>query len=163
MRQFGLALAALLLAPGLALAAEQGQLIRAGDLKAQPFLDAQTTDKLATGQAVSVLVRQGGWVQVSANGKTGWLRTLNLKLASGSTSNGNTTAAAARLRTGSSGRTVTTGVKGMGEAEIRGSSIDLAQLAKLEALAVDPAAASAHAAKVGLKENQVAYLKESGR
>ena len=67
------------------------------------------------------------------------------------------------MRTGSSGRTVTTGVKGMGEVEIRASSIDLAQLDKLTALAVDPASAADHAAKAGLKANQVAYLKSSGR
>lgn len=150
-------LAAALVATTSAHAAESGMLIRAGELKAQPFIDAATAEQLPANQPVSIIARQGGWVQVISNGKTGWVRMLNLRLEAavpGSASS----ASAALLRTGSSGRTVTTGVKGMDEADIRNASIDLAELEQLNTLAIDPVTASAHAAKSGLKESQVSYL-----
>lgn len=160
----------LLIATGLALplapaaAAEQAALIRAGELKAKPFIDAPTSDKLAAKQAVTIVGRQGGWAQVQANGKTGWVRTLNLRLqaASGAPS-GNRSAAASLLRTGSSGKTVTTGVKGVDEEDIRNAAPNMAEVGKLAALAVDPSEAAENARKSGLSEHDVSYLKEGGR
>ena len=65
----------------------------------------------------------------------------------------------AALRTGSTGRTIATGVKGLDEGSIRNAAIDRAQLARLEALGASESEARALAAQGGLKENQVAALK----
>ena len=141
-------------------AAEVGAVIRAGDLKATPFIDAATSGPVAANQPVTVLSRKGGWVQVDANGKTGWVRMLNLRLqADGSSAQGRANAHnASLLHTNSSGRTVTTGIKGLGEEDLRNASVDPAQLAKLATLPVPPSEASANASASGLVEHPVNYL-----
>lgn len=178
-------------------AAEQGIVIRAGELKEQPFVDAANTDKLAANQPVNIVRRQGGWVQVESNGKTGWVRMLNLRLGAGAgpapvaTPRGNAgakpglgtvsgpdakqrsnsgakprlgslTTPASLLRTGSSGKTETTGVKGLGEEDIKNATVNTAELEKLASLAVDSADATANARQNGLKESTVEYLNTKG-
>lgn len=141
-------------------AAEVGAVIRAGELKAMPFIDAATSGPVAANQQVTVLSRKGGWVEVEANGKTGWVRMLNLRMqADSSSTQGRANAQkASLLRTNSSGRTVTTGIKGLGEEDLRNASVDSAQLAKLATLPVAPAEASANARASGLVEHPVNYL-----
>jgi len=159
---------ALLLPLAPAAAAERGDVIRAGELKAKPFVDAATADKLAANQPVTIVSRQGAWVQVETNGKTGWVRMLNLRMETGAAqANGKPGARsnglASLLHTGSSGKTVTTGIKGMDEEDIRNATVNLAELEELSTLAVPPAEATADARQGGLKEHQLAYLKEGGR
>jgi hypothetical protein len=178
-----LAAAVAVLTPSWLGAAERAVAIRAGELKQQPFIDAAGAGSVAANQAVSVVTRQGGWVRIESNGQSGWMRMLNVRLetrapASGSTatstsststgssassarslSRGNAPSSGSLLRTGSSGKTVTTGVKGLDESSIRGSTPDQAQVAQLETLAVDPAEAASHAASSGLQEQSVDYLK----
>lgn len=177
-----LAAALALLTPSWLSAAERGFAIRAGDLKQQPFIDAAAAGAVAANQAVSVVTRQGGWVRIESNGQSGWMRMLNVRLetraatggstatstSSGSTSSasstrslsrGNVSSSGSLLHTGSSGKTVTTGVKGLDESSIRGSTPDEAQVAQLEALAVDPSEAASNATSSGLQEQSVEYLK----
>lgn len=148
-------------AAGAAHAAENGSLIRAETLREQPFIDAAAVDSLAANEAVAIAARQGGWMQVGARGKTGWVKMLNVRLAGGGSTGGSggLMAAASLFRTGSSGTTVTTGVKGLSEEDLRNAQPDRAQLAALAAQATTPAAASAQASANGLKPNEVAYLK----
>jgi flagellar basal body rod protein FlgF len=156
--RFVLATAGLMLATAVQ-AAETGVLIRADVLRDKPFIDAAEVDKLAANAPVTIAARQGGWVQVDAGGKTGWVRTLNVRLGSGGTGGGSSLLAASSLyRTGSSGTQVTTGVKGLGEGDITAASPNSAQLAMLNNLRVTPAAASEQAAQNGLKTNTVDYL-----
>ncbi len=158
-----------------ALAGEKGVAIRAGDLLARPFIDAEKAGVLDANQQVTVEARQGAWVRVNAGGRSGWVRMLNLRLqsAGGAIANGGRSDAANRtspvnalsspaslLRTGSSGRTVTTGVKGLDEEDIKNASPDYQQLAQLDGLAVDAAAARANAQAEKLVENKVDYLKK---
>lgn len=164
-----------LLAATPALAAERGVTIRAGDLLARPFIDAEKAGAVAANQPVTIEARQGGWVQVTAAGKTGWVRVLNLRLesAGGGAPGAKPAVADARpsagnalsnpaslLRTGSSGRTVTTGVKGLDEEDINNASPDYTQLALLDGQAVDAATARAAAQAEKLTENKVDYLKK---
>jgi hypothetical protein len=150
--------ASLLLAPLPVLAAEGGLMIRAGDLMSEPFIDAAKAAKVKAKQKVTILERKGGWMKVDASGKAGWVRSLNVRLAEGSgrprASSGNV----AQLRTGSSGRTATTGVKGLEEADIRAASADYAQLAALDSVAASEGEAKTAAAQKKLAESQVAYL-----
>lgn len=138
-------------------AAERGAVIRAGDLKAKPFVDAATAAKVTANQQVNVISRQGGWVQVQVDGKTGWLRMLNLRMASTGPAK-SSSQQASLLRTGSSGKTVTTGIKGVNEEDIKNASMNYAELQVLGTLAVQPAEATSNAKASGLKESQVAYL-----
>jgi len=151
----------ILLAATPALAAENGTLIRADTMREQPFIDAAAVEALAANEPLAIAARQGGWMQVGARGKTGWVKMLNVRLAGGGTTGGSggLMAAASMFRTGSSGTTVTTGVKGLTEEDLRNAQPDRGQLAALSAQAVSPGVASAQAAANGLKPNQVAYLK----
>lgn len=166
-RAFTLIVLACALAPiAVADAADRGVVIRNGDIKAQPFIDATPAGSVVANDPVTIIDRKGGWMQVQAAGKTGWIRTLNVRLA---TTDGavaqNTSLAtkASMLRTGSSGKTVTTGVKGLGEEDLRNASVNLAELDKLGTLAVDPAEATANAQKKGLKEAQIDYLAKGSK
>jgi hypothetical protein len=148
----------LVVSPAMAGPPESALVIRAGDLMAQPFIDAAKVTPVAANQPVVILQRRGGWVNVQVAGKTGWLRALNLRLAPGTS--GSLNRAAANLRTGSSGQTVTTGVKGLDEEKIRNASVDPVQLARLATLAVPESTARGTAARKKLVETRVDYLKE---
>src|SRR5579863_10228291 len=105
-------------------AADRGMVIRGGDIKTMPFIDSATAANVAANEPVTIVDRKGGWMQVQAAGKTGWIRMLNVRLAgadggAGAAHSSSLLASAALLRTGSSGKTVTTGVKGLGEEDLR--------------------------------------------
>ena len=166
MRRFGAMLCAtMLIVPfASAQAAENGLIIRAGDLMAEPFIDAAKTSPVAASAPVTLLERRGGWVRVETGGATGWVRMLNVRLEAGAA----TLAAApatgranplSLLRTGSSGQTVTMGIKGLGEEDIRRASANYAQLDQLGSFAVAPEASRAHAQANQLRESSVAHLK----
>ena len=146
-------------------AAESGAVIRADELKAMPFIDAATSAKVAANQQVTIVGRKGGWIEVQAGGQTGWLRMLNVRLAAGSgPAQGQANVrAASLLRTGSSGKTVTTGIKGLGEEDLQNASPDPAQVAKLADFAVPAAEASDNAHASGLVEQQVEFVGENGK
>ena len=149
-------------------AAEKGLILRAGDLLAQPFIDAAKSGPIAANQPATILERRGAWANVEVGGRTGWVRVLNLRLEPGAARPGGARPAGAAgnplslLRTGSSGRTVTTGVKGMDEEDIRNATPDYAELELLGTLAVNADEARANAVKSSLKENTVDYL-DKGR
>lgn len=138
-----------------ALANERGVAIRAGDIYAEPFIDAAKVGALAANQPVTIAARKGGWLSIDAGGKRGWVRLLIVRLLSASPATGST----AQLRTGSTGRTVTTGVKGLDEADIRDAAIDRAQLSEMDALAASEPEAREAAQGKGLQESKVTYLK----
>ncbi|MEJ5976921.1 hypothetical protein WG901_09770 [Novosphingobium sp. PS1R-30] len=144
-------------------AAEKGQILRAGDLLAQPFIDAAKSGPVTANQPVTILERRGAWASVEAGSTKGWVRLLNLRLEAGAARPGATRPGGiASLRTGSSGRTATTGIKGMDEEDIRNATPDYQELELLGTLAVTADDARATAQKAALKENTVAYL-DKGR
>jgi len=134
---------------------ERGIVIRAGDLFAEPFIDAAKLGPLTSNQAVTIIERRGGWLSVEVGGRRGWVRMLNVRLEAAAMPAASTTA----MRTGSTGRTVATGVKGLDEVDIRNASIDREQLTRLDQLAQSSADARQQALQDNLKESKVDYLK----
>jgi len=134
---------------------ERGIVIRAGDLFAEPFIDAAKLGPLTSNQPVTIIERRGGWLAVEVGGRRGWVRMLNVRLEAAAGPVASTSA----MRTGSTGRTVATGVKGLDEVDIRNAAIDREQLAKLGELSVSAADARQHALQDNLKESKVDYLK----
>lgn len=111
----------LLLASSLALA-EPGSVTRATDLKDKPFLDAATVTRLPAGSTIDIKTRKGAWAQVSTrDGKSGWLKILNLRSVGGGSGSGlgGVNQILSVAKTGSSGNTVTTGVKGLSAEQIK--------------------------------------------
>ena len=134
---------------------ERGVVIRAGDLFAEPFIDAAKLGPLTSNQPVTIIERRGGWLAVEVGGRRGWVRMLNVRLEAAA----GPAASTAAMRTGSTGRTVTTGVKGLDEVDIRNAAIDREQLTKLGLLSVSAADARQQALQDNLKEAKVDYLK----
>lgn len=143
-----------------AFAAEKGYIIRATDLMEKPFIDAGKTGTVAANEPMDITLRQGAWIQVQGGGKSGWVRALNLRMGSAIPPDPKGRTNASLLTTGSSGRTVTTGVKGLDEENIRNASPSAAQLDELNTLGASPEQARALAASDKLQENSVNYLKK---
>ncbi|MBV8656916.1 MAG: SH3 domain-containing protein [Burkholderiales bacterium] len=152
-----------LLAP-LCLAAEMGSVVRQAELKQKPFFDAPKVTDLAASAVVEVVSRQGAWIQVKTkDGQVGWMKMLNLRTGSGDVKAGSTTsgvlAGLSLFKTGSSGTTATTGVRGLSEEDLKNAQPNPAELAKLEGYGTtaDDAAKFAKAGKL-VPQKDLAYL-----
>lgn len=145
------------------MAAQEGTLIRAADLKAKPQIDAVTVKALGENTPLQVLGNDGGWSQVATReGKQGWVRLLNVRLASsgGSSNVGKDIDALGNVvRTGSTGASATTAAKGLSKEDLEKATPNPAEVKKLDAYRVTPEAASAYARNAKLVARQVPELK----
>ena len=147
----------LLLIP-LTCAAEPATVIRATELKSEPASDATTMAQLAENTAVEAIERKGGWSRVKTKSGEGWVKMLALRYG-GSAKSGDS--GIGRLfsvaRTGSSGTTVTTGVRGLDGDQIKTAQPNAAELKKLHGYAVNAQAAGSFAASGKLEAQKVDY------
>lgn len=151
----------LLLAAGLAAPAWalDGVMLRDDTLRATAAATAGAVGKAAKGSTVTVLARQGGWTQVRAGGKTGWVRLLSVR--SGSAGSGAADLAAVgglAERRDPSKVVAVAGLRGLSEEELRSAHYDAQAMQRLERQAVAAADARRFAAEAGLASRQVAYL-----
>jgi hypothetical protein len=127
-------------APAIAQTAEQGVVVRRTELRQEPFDDAARLAELAERSTVRLLGRQGGWLQVQASSHTGWLRLLLVRtvaaVPAASSGDGGLRAAINLARTGSTGQTVATGVRGLDRADLARATPDPRQVEQLDAMAV---------------------------
>jgi hypothetical protein len=139
-------------------AAEPATVIRATELKSEPAIDATTVAQLAESTAVETLERKGGWTRVKTKSGEGWVKMLTLRYGgtakSGDSGFGRLFSVA---RTGSSGTTVTTGVRGLDGDQIKTAQPNAAELKKLHGYAVDSHVASGFAASGKLAPQKVDY------
>ncbi len=63
--------------------AQSSSLTRATELRAEKVASSSVVSQLAVGSAVQVVSLEGGWAQVQAGGKSGWVRASSLALNSG--------------------------------------------------------------------------------
>ena len=149
----------LLLIP-LTCAAEPATVIRATELKGEPASDATTVAQLAENTTVEALERKGGWTKVKTKSGEGWVKMLALRYGaqraarSGDSGIGRLFSAA---RTGSSGTTVTTGVRGLDADQIKTAGPNEAELKKLKGFSADRQAADGFAASGKLQAQKVDY------
>lgn len=156
-----LLLLALLAGAGTAAGAETGTLTRAESLRDKPFADAKVLAPATAGARVEILARNGGWYQVRAGGKTGWVRMLSVrKQASAPAATVAGVAGVASGRTGTGKVVTTTGVRGLGGDELTAATFDEAQVALAEKQRVSRADAAAFASAGGLVTHTVANLPE---
>lgn len=157
--------AAMFMAYGLApaLANEAGSALKADDLRAEPFADAKTVGKVAKGDALTIVTRQGGWYQVKAGATTGWVRMLSVRRGEGGkASAADELAGAAGAATGrSKGQVVsTTGVRGLSEADLKQAKFNESEIAKAEGNRASADEAKSFAGQAGLQSRQMAFLGE---
>lgn len=143
-------------------ATESGTVLRASELKQRPFIDAAKVGDLAEKASVDILMRQGAWMQVKTqDGQTGWVKMFNVRTGNGEikSGGGGLLSAISLFKTGSSGTTVTTGVKGLSEEDLKNAQPNPADLAKLDGYAssADDAARFAKAGKLSAKPD-IAFL-----
>jgi hypothetical protein len=150
----------LLLAGGLAWA-EPGALLKATELRAKPFGDAEVLAELNAKDSVDILARKGAWANVKAGDKTGWVRLLVLRTGSGQRGDAGVGALASVFKTGSSGNTVSTGVKGLSEEKLKEAAPDAAEAKRLTQYQSSAGAARSYAKQAKLNTQPLEYLDKS--
>jgi hypothetical protein len=150
-----------LLLVSLGYANENGAMIKADVLKAEPFRDAKTTGSLSVGDQVVILKKNGGWLNVKSAQGSGWVRMLSIRRGA----SGKSAATVAGLAGLASGRAGTgkviaaTGIRGLGEEELKAAKYDEAQVTQAESFSTSRDEAQQFARKGKLKAQQVDYLK----
>lgn len=145
-------------------AAEAGKTIVAAELKQQPFIDAATISKLPLNTELEVLARQGGWMQVKTGAEQGWLKMTAIKLGTGDTQAksgsglGTLFNIATTGRSGSSGVTVATGVRGLGQEELKNAQPNHEAVKKMETFVGAKNEANAFARSASLQSQKLDYL-----
>jgi hypothetical protein len=134
--------------------------VRSTEIKQLPYSDAKTVGNLDDKTKVNVMLRRGGWTKISSTKGDGWVRMLSLRNSSIARKPGDNGLQSMFnvARTGSSGITMTTGVRGLSEEDLKNAHPNPAEFEKLQKYAVNRAKAEkfAHAAK--LKDQQLDYL-----
>ncbi len=162
-RRQALALATLAALAAGAVFAESGTVLKDTPLRSEPLASASEVGRLKARETVEITARKGAWAGVTTpTGTQGWARILNLRTGSGAAASVSGSQLASVFATGSSGSSVSTGVKGLSAAELVGASPDAAQLAQLDAYAVTSGDASQFAGQVPLQAQRVAYLPQDG-
>ncbi len=141
-------------------AAESGTLIKADELKVEPFRDAKTVKNLVAGDKVEILSKSGGWYKVKVGKSNGWLRMLNIRkgdVKQGASNTGGLLAlASGRAATGKV--VATTGIRGLNEEELKAATFNEAELLSAEANASSKADAAQFAKQGKLLARPFDYL-----
>lgn len=148
------------LGAGPAFAQETGFAVRQTEVKKEPFSDAETVGTLAERSQVKVLGRQGGWAQIESGALAGWVRMLSIRMNSGQSGIvSGLKSLFSVARTGSSGTTVTTGVRGLDKEQIQNAKPNPEELKKLAGFAASRGDAERFAAGgPQLKNQKIEYL-----
>jgi hypothetical protein len=149
-----------------AVLAEPGTVLKSTQLRSAPLGSADVVAELKAQQAVEITARQGAWAGVTTGeGQQGWARILNLRTASGQASVASANQLASVFRTGSSGTSVSTGVKGLSAEQLRSASPDFGEVSELDTYAANAGDARQFAGAGQLQEQRVDYLEspQSGR
>lgn len=142
-----------------ALAADKATLARNSELRSKALSDAAVITVLKANSTVTINSRSGAWAQVSTSDrKSGYVRLLNLRTVSTQKGNSGVGALVSTFRTGSSGQSVATGVKGMSSEQLGNAQPSPEQVQKLALVRESESNVRNGAAAAGLNAQQVAYL-----
>lgn len=142
--------------------AQSGTVVRKTDLRDKPFLDAAIVAPIAANTAIEIQSNKGAWMQVkAANGQVGWIKLLNVRTSGGGTSNSGLGTLGNVIKTGSSGQTVTTGVKGLSAEQIQQAEPNPAEVDKMESYASSQSDAARAAQQAKLNPQSVAAISSS--
>jgi len=156
-------LTAALLLPVTTMATEMGTALKTDSMRAEPYADAKTTGNFARGDKLEILTKQGAWLKVKTTRTTGWVRLLSVKRGGLAKSNG----AAGVLdlasgRTGTGQVVATTGVRGLGEEDLKAAKFNEAEIKTLEANTVSVEQGQQFASAASLKALKLPYLPKPG-
>ncbi|MDQ8037519.1 MAG: SH3 domain-containing protein [Pedobacter sp.] len=161
-----LLLTAGLLASALAITtawAEPASLLKDSEMRAKPLGDADIVVMLKAKEKVEITARKGAWANIqTTKGQTGWVRLLNLRTGSGQKGDVGAGAIASLFKTGSSGNTVSTGVKGLSEEKLKNAQPNEEEAQRLDKYKNNGTDARSYAKQGKLTANQVNYLPVTG-
>lgn len=134
--------------------------VRSTEIKQQPFTDAATVATLGEKAGVDILSRRGGWVKISSGLGNGWVRMLSLRSDSTAKKPGDSGLQSLLNvgRSGSSGITVATGVRGLSEEDLKNAHPNPGEFEKLKNYAANKAKAEKFARDAKLNTQQLDYL-----
>ncbi|PKO47971.1 MAG: hypothetical protein CVU29_00905 [Betaproteobacteria bacterium HGW-Betaproteobacteria-22] len=139
--------------------AEQATAIRSSSVLTKPALTAPAVAKLAEGSLIEVISHQGGWSKIkTANGKTGYVRLLNLRPIQNANKSDKLSQLGNVIRTGSTGAVATTGVKGITKEDLANAAPNVHEVAKMERYASSADEAITVAKSVKLTAQPVVYM-----
>ncbi|MGD9852941.1 MAG: SH3 domain-containing protein [Nitrospirales bacterium] len=132
----------------------------------EPFRDARTVGSLKEGDTLEILKRKGGWLQVSAKGKTGWVRMLYVRRGGSGEKVSAVKEASGVLglatgRAGSGNVVAATGVRGLDEEELKEAEFNEKELQKLKTYLTSKKDAQKYADQAGLKTQTVPFIQPS--
>jgi hypothetical protein len=141
--------------------AAPGVMTRDEDLKASAGAGAGVVGRVTKGATVEILARQGGWTQISGDGKTGWVRILAVK--STAPSGGGAGDVLGLVEAGTPRRdpgkvVAVAGLRGLNEEELKQARYNPAELMQLDRYASDRAEAERFAQAARLQPVKVRYL-----
>lgn len=142
-------------------AAEEAITLRSTEMKAKPYSDAQTLLTLPERSKVEVLQRRASWTQVKSGQTSGWVKMLSLQLVRGTTQRRADNGLRSLFnvaQTGRGGSTVTTGVRGLSEEDLKHAKPNPQALKEVREYAATKAEAKRFAMAGKLKAQQVDYL-----
>jgi hypothetical protein len=150
--------------PGVAQAKEIGTTRSAVTLMAGPYSDAKQAGQFPSNTTVTILERRGGWLRITAKGKTGWARLHQVRAGEGAEakqSGSGITAlknVAQTGRSGSQGIVATTGIRGLSAEELTSAKPNPQAVESMEASRASETVARNFARSAGLKEKDVPFL-----
>ncbi len=142
-------------------AGESAYTIRSTELKAKPYTDAQTLTSLPPRSRVEVLGRQASWTHVKSTSFNGWVKMLNLRFDANGQSRRGDNGLSALFNVASTGRsnsTVTTGIRGLSEEQLKNAKPNPQALQAAKRFAVSRSDAQHFAAQGKLHAQSVDYL-----
>lgn len=147
----------------IASAAEVGTMIKADDMKAEPFRDTKTVKALAAGEQLNIVGKDGGWLNVKSGKVSGWVKMLSVRQgdAKKSASNASGLLALSSGRAGTGKIVATTGVRGLNEEELKAARFDAQELQLAESNAVSRSEAQQFATQGKLVARSFDYLPDA--
>lgn len=158
LRRIGLLLlTGFLFAAGTVCAGETGTARKPSELKSEPYRDAETLGTLAPGDKVEIVTALRGWFSVRSAKGSGWVRMLDIRRgqARPGIADRDELFALASGRAGTGQVVASTGIRGLGEEELKAAAFDEAELKKLDSYQTSQAAAEKFASRGGLKARVV--------
>lgn len=145
-------------------AGETATAVRNTEMKARPFSDAATVTSLERGSKVEVLARKASWMQVKANGTTGWVKMLSLQFSNADKNKTGDSGLRALFNVASgsgSGGAVTTGVRGLSEEDLKNAHPNPQALETVQGYAVNKTEAQKFARLGNLLEQDMDYVAQT--
>jgi len=138
---------------------EQGAAIKADDIRAEPFGDANIVGRLSTGDNVAILNSDGGWLQVNSQKGNGWVRMLSIR--KGDAPKAGSASGVLGLASGRAGTgkvVATTGIRGLNEEELMTAQFNEAEVKLTDSYASSKSEAAEFAARGRLVARPFNYL-----